>query len=235
MIRCRKIYAIFLKQAKDTLKNKAILIQFILFPVLAIIMDHSITLPNMPKHYFVFVFASMYVGMAPLVSASSIISEEKQGNTLRVLMMSNIRACEYLIGEGLLILFACTLGTFVFAAEAGYTGSKLVEFIALMLLGILISIFLGFGIGAWCSNQITATSLTVPFMMLLSFVPMIATFNATVEKYAFFLYTQQISASINPLTPKGDSFSSFVILFLNAGAALLIFTFAYKKRGIIVT
>ena len=45
----KKIYAVWKKQMKDTLKNKAVLIQFVMFPVLSVIMQNSIQIEGMPK------------------------------------------------------------------------------------------------------------------------------------------------------------------------------------------
>ena len=106
----RHIVAILWKQMKDTFKNKAILIQFLMFPVMTIIMENAMKIDNMPKHFFANLFAVMYIGMAPLTSMSAIISEEKEKNTLRVLHMSNVKAPEYFAGNALYIWSLCMLG-----------------------------------------------------------------------------------------------------------------------------
>ena len=79
------VTAILWKQCKDTLKNKTILIQFLMFPVMTVIMENAVEIPGMPEHFFVNLFAVMYVGMAPLTCMAAVISEEKEKNTLRVL------------------------------------------------------------------------------------------------------------------------------------------------------
>ena len=38
----RNISIIFLKQLKDTLKNKAVLIQFVMLPLMAVIMENAV-------------------------------------------------------------------------------------------------------------------------------------------------------------------------------------------------
>ena len=101
----KNITAVFLKQIKETFRNKTILIQFLMFPVMVIIMENAIKLENMPEHFFVKLFAVMFVGMAPLTCMSAIISEEKEKNTLRALMMSNVKPFEYLLGVGLCIYY----------------------------------------------------------------------------------------------------------------------------------
>ena len=103
------ILAILKKQMKDTFKNKEILIQFILFPVIAIIMENAINIEGMPERFFVTLFATMYIGMAPLTSMAAIIAEEKEKNTLRVLMLSNVKPAEYLMGTGSYIWLICML------------------------------------------------------------------------------------------------------------------------------
>lgn len=174
---CRKIYAIWKKQIKDTLKNKEILIQFILFPLLTAVMQRSMNIKGMPKNSFIFLFATMYIGMAPLTAMAAILSEEKERGTLRVLLMSNVKAGEYLIGTGGYVLMICTLGALFFGILGDYRGADLAGFVLAMCVGILISLLLGAAIGVRSKGQMAATSIAVPVMMVLSFLPMLASFN----------------------------------------------------------
>lgn len=101
----RNIKAVFLKQIIDTVKNKAVLIQFLMFPIMAVIMENSIMIPDMPEHFFAKLFSVMFTGMAPLTCMSAIISEEKESNTLRALMMSSVKPWQYLIGTGAYVFY----------------------------------------------------------------------------------------------------------------------------------
>lgn len=74
----KEITAVFLKQINETLKNKTVLIQFLMFPILTLIMENTIRIDGMPEHFFAKLFAVMFVGMAPLTCMASIISEEKE-------------------------------------------------------------------------------------------------------------------------------------------------------------
>ena len=106
----RIICAIIEKQLKDTLKNKEVLIQFIMLPLLAVIMNTTIHIEGMPDNFFICLFGVMYVGMAPLTSMAAIIAEEKEKNTLRILMLSNVTPLQYLISIGGYIWLFCMAG-----------------------------------------------------------------------------------------------------------------------------
>ncbi len=226
------IAAIFLKQAKDTLKNKVILIQFVLFPVLAVLMENTVKLEDMPEHFFVKLFSVMYICMAPLTCASSVISEEKEANTLRVLMMSDVSPAQYLVGEGAFIWLACMLGSCVFAACGEYAGVRLVQFMAYMAAGILVSLLIGAALGMWCRGQMAAASAAVPLTMLISFLPMLSMFNETIEKISRFSYSQQISVLIGTIGTDANGTKSLFVLGANFLAAAVIFFAAYRKRGL---
>ena len=155
----RNITAIFLEQISDTLKNKPVLIQFILFPALTVIMETCIKIDDMPEHFFVKLFAVMFTGMAPLTSICSVISEEKEKNTLRALIMANVRPAEYLAGVGAYIFLCCMGGTAVFAVMSGKSGKDLAIFVMIMAAGIIISELTGAVIGIAADDQMAATAL----------------------------------------------------------------------------
>lgn len=228
----RIIAAIIRKQLKDTLKNKTVLIQFIMFPTLVIIMNSAIKLEGMPGNFFVTLFATMYIGMAPLTSMAAIISEEKEKNTLRVLLMSNVKPMQYLVGIGGYIWVICMLGATVFCAVGGYTGEEAVCFLAVMAVGILVSIMIGAAIGTGSRNQMSATSITVPVMMIFSFLPMLSMFNDTIKKVARVTYSQQINLLINELDAGKVSTENIVVILINILIAFLVFCYAFKKSGL---
>lgn len=226
------IKAIFLKQMKETFKNKTVFIQFIMFPAFAFVMENAIKIDNMPDYFFVKLFAVMFVGMAPLTSVSSIISEEKEKNTLRALMMSNVKPAQYLFGIGSYIWLMCMIGSFVFAICGHYSGKDLIMFMLIMASGILLSILIGAIIGICCKSQMTSTSITVPVMMIFSFLPMISMFNESIEKIAKMTYSQQISLLINGIGMTSIQFENIAIIVVNLFLAIICFAIAFKKKGL---
>lgn len=223
------ISAVFLKQIRETLKNKPILIQFLMFPVLAAVMENAVKIEGMPEHFFAKLFAVMFVGMAPLTCMSSVISEEKEKNTLRVLMMSNVKPVQYLFGIGSYIWIMCMAGSAVFAVLCEFKGAEIIRFMLIMAVGIILSMFVGAVIGIAAANQMSSVSVTLPVMMIFSFLPMLSIFNETIEKIAGVTYTQQISLLINNNFENMNE--GIIVIAINFVLAALLFFIAYRKKG----
>lgn len=224
------IGAILWKQMKDTLKNKTILIQFLMFPCMTIIMENAISIEGMPEQFFVNLFSSMYIGMAPLTSVASIISEDKEKNTLRVLQMSNVKAFEYLISNAIYIVFVCMMGSLVMGLVGGYRGRELYFFLLIMLVGHFISTIVGAAIGVASKNQMMATSLTVPIMMVFSFLPMLSMFNESIMKISKYFFTEQLFGLINNISYLHIDSENILILGVNLVVVFMIFVGVYQKN-----
>lgn len=229
----KNIIVIYKKQVKDTGKNMALLIQFIMFPIMAAIMENAIHLEDMPEHFFVGMFAVMHVGMAPLVVTVSIISEEKEKNTLRMLLFADVSSVEYLCGIGGFVFSACMAGSILFGALGGYEGKKLLAFLLIMAAGILTSMLFGAAIGIRSRSQIAATSIMTPVMMIFAFLPMLAMFNKTIAKAANLAYSQHIQLLMNGLEAGAAvQLENVAAVAANIIIAAGLFLWAYRKNGL---
>ncbi len=224
------IGVIIKKQLKDTLKNKTVLIQFVMFPVLTLIFENAINIPDMPELFFTKLFSVMYMGMAPLVAVASVIAEEKEKNTLRVLTMANVKAWEYLAGIGIYVWTICMAGAGVMATTL--SSGDIPFYLGVMAAGFIISIAIGACIGIIASNQMAATSLSLPVMLIISFMPMLAMFNDKIEKIAGIFYTQQIRELLGNMTFDGIKTETMLVVAVNALLALSLFFAAFKRKGL---
>lgn len=218
------------KQLKDTLKNKTILIQFILFPIMALIMEHAIQMVGMPEYFFTKLFSIMYIGMAPLTSVAAIISEEKEKNTLRVLLMANMKPWQYLIGVGIYVWAICMIGAGVMATSL--PKQNIAVYLIIMAVGFVISILIGASIGIYAKNQMSATSLVMPVMMIFSFLPMLAMFNEKIERVAKLFFTQQLKLCLNDMSVMGHPNETYIVLLVNVIITIIIFEVTFKKKGL---
>ena len=225
----KNILTMIKKQFRDTVKNKPVLIQFLMFPVMTLIFENAIDV-DMPELFFVKMFSCMYIGMAPLVAAASIISEEKEKNTLRVLMMAGVRPFEYLAGISVYIWILCMADSAVMAT--GLPSGDIPFYMAIMGAGCIISILIGACIGIFAKNQMVSTSLMMPVMMVLSFSPMLAMFNDKIEKAARFVFTQQIRVAVDGMSFESAGRFGVCVLAANAALALVLFFATFKKKGL---
>lgn len=225
---------IFRKQVKDTGRNLALGIQFIMFPLMAIIMENAIQVKDMPPHFFVGMFAVMHIGMAPLNVMAAVISEEKEKNTLRMLFFGSVKPVEYLLGIGGFVFSACMAGTVVFAVVGGYGGVEFLLFLLIMAAGICVSMLLGAVIGILTKSQISATTIATPTMMVFAFLPMLAMFNETIAKVADYAYSQQVQLMLNGLASgTGTEPKSLLVIAVSAVIAAGMFIYAYRRGGLL--
>jgi ABC-2 type transport system permease protein len=229
-----RIIAVVKKQVKDTLKNKMTLILFVMFPVIALILTEFVSKPNadLPDTYFVVFFATMFVGYTPVNNMASIISEEREQKSLRMLIMSNVKPFEYLIGVGAYVLLLCALCSFTFGLIAGYFGADLLRFVLIMSIGSLTSIFLGSAVGVFSKSQSAAHALAVPIALIAAFMPMIAMFNDRFSSIAKVFYTQQISLMVNDISLSNFTLDRFIIIAINMLIFLAVFIWAYSKADL---
>ncbi len=226
----RNIMIIIKKQLKDTLKNKTIFIQFILFPIMTLIMENAVNIEGMPPMFFTKLFSVMYIGMAPITSMAAIISEEKEKNTLRVLMMANVKPWQYLIGVGIYVWAICMAGAGVMAA--GLDENHIAVYLCVMGIGFVISIIAGACIGIYAKNQMAATSVVMPVMMVFSFAPMLSMFNDKIQKIAKICYTQQLKGILDNMSLENVSGESVIIILVNAALFTVLFCTTYKRKGL---
>lgn len=225
------IMAVFQKQIKDTFQNKIVLIQFLIYPLLALVMEHTVEVPGMPVRFFTNLFAVIYMGMAPLSSMSAIIAEEKELNTLRPLWMADVKPTEYLLGIGGSMGLLSIAGALLFALIGAYK-ERTGAFLIVMAAGILVSLLVGAVIGVWSRNQMMAASISIPVMMVFSFLPMLSMFNDKIGKWAEWIYTQQISNMLQHIDSLAVNIKSAVVLSCNLAAAVMAFIYAYRKKGL---
>ena len=218
------------KQMKDTFKNKAVLIQLILLPVVAFVLERVIRPEGVPELMYTKMFAAMYMAMAPLTAMSSIIAEEKEKNTLRVLMMSNVKPGQYLTGIGAYVWIISMIGSVLFAVS--FPADDMPFFFLVMGVGFIISIVIGAVIGIDSKNQMSATSIGAMAMIILSFIPLFAMFNDGIEKVATFLYTQQTRFLLDAMSFAEIKWDGAAILAANAVLAVVMFFIAFRKKGL---
>jgi len=240
--------AIFRKQLLDTLKNMELLMNFLIYPLMAWMMGAFATpnidglpydiaqmlaqgMPNM-----VMMMATMFAGMGLIPSVASIISEDIEKKSLRFLSMAGVKPISYLLGVGGLTFFLSIFSTVAFGIFADFgTTRELLVFVGAMLSGVVASIFLGATIGILSRNQQASAGLTMPAAVVLGFGPMLGQFNSTIRALMTPFYTQQLNAIADYFTggpAAAPLWQSFAIIWGNVVVLGIVFALVYRKKGL---
>ncbi|MDR0220324.1 MAG: ABC transporter permease, partial [Lachnospiraceae bacterium] len=219
----KNIKAIFIKQAKDMLRNPISLLPFIIFPVVALIMTELVAKSNedIPDDMFVTMMAAIFAGFGLLQSGAAVISEDIEKKSLRFLVIAGVKPQEYLGGIGGFLLLVAIAVSAVFSLIGGFAGGDFVKFLVVMVSGSAASIILGTTIGMISKNQQAAAGLSVPVAVIMGFTPMIASFNETVEKAAGILYTQQLNVIVNDFS--ANFAKALLVIALNIAVLATLF------------
>lgn len=224
-MKIKNVGALFCKQAKDCAKNPPFLLLFFIYPTVALVLIQAMMGQPGISEVFVSMFAVMHSVFTPIVAAASFIAEEREKNTLRVLIMSNVTLKEYLVSVGGFILLANLLtgSSFIFFGNHAVSDSL---FILAMGGCSLISVILGSCIGLFSKNAAAANGLAVPIGILFAFLPMLANFNRKIETVADFTYGQQLGRL---LAGKEITFCGFIVIAANLAILVIASAFLYKR------
>lgn len=225
-MRVQNITALFQKQTKDIFKNLPVMVLFIVYPIIAVIMTQALKELTGMGSFFISIFATMHCAFTPIVATASIISEEKEKNTLRVLIMSNVTLREYLFSIGGFVMISTLLTGSFFLPVSENPADNALPFLLSMAVGSLISIILGTCIGLFSKNAAAANGMAVPFGMVFAFLPMLANFNKGIEAVSKFTFGQQISYLL-----AGKEITTFgiIVLCVNFVILLVIAGVLFKK------
>ena len=228
----KSIRAIFIKQAKDMLKNPIALLPFLIFPVVAWLMTELVAKANnaIDGNLFVTMMAGIFAGFGLLQSASAAISEDIEKKSLRFLVLAGVKPHEYLIGVGGFLFMAATLVSAAFGLIGGYGVADFFRFFAVMETGSLASITLGIALGMLSKNQQAAAGLTMPVALIFGFTPMIAQFNEKIGNLTWIFYTRQINEVVNNFS--AGIAKPLIVIAANIAVFTALFVVAYRWKGL---
>lgn len=224
------ICAVAFKQIKDIFKNKTVLLQFVLFPIITMLM--LIVIPEKEiKESIPIMMSTIFIGMIPLTCMSSIIAEEKEKNTLTALRFAFVSPIEYLIGIGSIILLACIAVLFVFSCLFYGDIMLKVKFLFVLILGLIPSMFLGSVLGLLSKNQMSIASMVSPVSMIVSLLPLFSTYNDKIRFVSQIIYTQQINDILNNINNEID-IKKIIVIIGNILFLIFLFVIVFRKKGL---
>ena len=228
----RNVKAIFIKQAINMFRNPMVMVQFIIFPAVALVMTELVAKSNdaISNNIFVTMMGTIFAGMGLITATSAVIAEDIERKSLRLLVMAGVKPSEYLAGTGGFILLAGAVTSVAFVLIGDFTSVESLKFLSVMISSAAASIILGASIGILAKNQQAASAMGMPIAMILGFTPMIASFNKNVEKVASVIYSQQLNVIVNDFS--ANFISAMTVIGVNIAVLAILFGIAYKMKGL---
>ena len=174
------------------------------------------------------------IAMALYVTAL-LLAEEKEKNTLRVLMTSSVRGIEYFLGTVFPILIEVEIINVILALLLGVTMSSYVWIIYLLMtsLATLSCTMIGMIFGIFAKNQMNTSSIITPAVIILMLIPMFSELLPFMKVISECLFTGIVMNVINKLSYANISVSliQWCILSSECIITLLLFLILYKRNG----
>ena len=232
----RILFTLFKKDLRDVLKNANGLFMLLLplfFSVLYSVMDFGGEF--LGSGYVLMLCCLMCMCMVPVSFLSMIIAEEKEKNTLRTLMLSNVSAAEFILSKALVTYVMMELVMVASFFIVKYAVSALPSFILITTLSSFCVIFLGALIGIVSKNQMSTGIFSTPIMLVLLIPPIFGQMNnffAGIAKFTPTNAMMQLFFSLDAGLPLSSSDNLFQIAVIAVWTVLAaaVFVMVYRKK-----
>lgn len=174
------------------------------------------------------------IAMALYVTAL-FLAEEKEKNTLRVLMTSSVRGMEYFLGTLLPVLVEVEIINVLLAFLLGVKMNPEVWLIYILMttLSALSCAMLGMIFGIYAKNQMNTSMVITPAVIILMLIPMFSELLPLMEHISKYLFTGIVMDVINEITYTSISVGGmqWIILSVECAVTLGVFLVLYKRNG----
>ncbi|MFB4213595.1 ABC transporter permease [Shouchella sp. JSM 1781072] len=230
----KRMTGIFLKDTKDGMRNLNVWLMPIIPLGLAVFYRTIMDAESLA--FFTPALLLIVFGMSAGVTQSMMIAEEKEKNTLRMLMLTPAKPYEVLIGKA----GVATLFTFVATVIAllifELSPADMLQVIVLSIPMFIIFLLLGTFVGLVSKNVSSASGLGLPIILLLSMFPLLTAgldfaFIETISQgIAPVVYSELIISMMNEGW-SATSAMNWLVLFIWLLATLVITYIAYRKNA----
>lgn len=232
-MKVKTIKTLMKKDCKSCISNKNILLMLampILFCVLyGYVLGDSEGILQM--------CAIFSISMTPTTVLTMMIAEEKEKNTLRSLMLADVKGWEFLFSK-LVVCMALTLidAIIVFVLAEG-EGRLLPVYLIAVFVSTCSLLFLGAVCGLLSKDQTSAGTMGSPLFMLVMIPPLFANMNGTIKKIAVFIPTTSFQTMFNSYVEGESLFGhenviAMLVCVVWIVAGFCIFNIFYKRKGI---
>ncbi len=179
---------------------------------------------------------SFNIGMTGIFVISAMLAEEKESNTLRVLMTSSVTSTEFLLASILPPISIMIAVNMLLIPISGISigGANIIIYFFITTISSIICCMIGIIIGIYSKNQVNASTLSVPILVIVTILPTFANFFPFIENVMRFLFIGTISKMIEMFTMNNQyklDILDIIILLINFMLAFAVFIYVYRKNG----
>lgn len=219
--------------------NKNMLIMILLpigFAVLYQTIFGDVKEAGMPRNFVLTLCELLNLSAIPLTGLAMMVAEEKEKNTLRVLMLSDVSALEYIFSKIISVLVLMELITIVIFFITATQLSYLPMFLLVTTMTSISMLLFGSVVGLLSKDQMSTSTLSTPLMILFLIPPMFQNMNEVIDKIASIVPTTRMMAIINDAM-NGMSILSqehlldFGIILVWILLGVVTFAMMYRRKG----
>lgn len=237
-LRAHVIKALLIKDWKLSYTNKNTFLMLCL-PLFFIVL-YTVILPlasDMPTGYVLVMCGVMNLAMGPLSLVSMVVAEEKEKNTLRTLMLSDVSALEFLISKMGVQLFLVMIIYILLFALSGVAWSYFLLYLLVSFLATISIMLLGASIGLLSKDQMSTSTLTVPLLVVLLIPSIFSGMSPLFQFIANLLPGTGFTEILMTYIQKGILFSPqlmlhYLVMLVWIVLGCCTFWFVYKKKGL---
>ena len=177
----------------------------------------------------------MNVSMMGFYCTAASLAEEKEKNTLRTLMTSSVNGLEFFLGSLIPIVLMTEVVNVlcVFIAHMTMDPMQWAAYLAVTTAASVIASVIGMLLGIFSKNQVTASTLTTPVVLVFMMVPMFTGFSETLQKISMFFFTGiafDAIANIANGLPAVDV-KGIAVLAAEFILSVILFLILYRRNG----
>ena len=238
-LRMHTLAVLIKKDFRLMFTNKNMLIMILLpigFAVLYQTIFGDVKEAGMPSNFVLTLCELLNLSAIPLTGLAMMVAEEKEKNTLRVLMLSDVSALEYIFSKIISVLVLMELITIVIFFITATQLSYLPMFLLVTTVTSISMLLFGSVVGLLSKDQMSTSTLSTPLMILFLIPPRFQNMNEVIDKIASIVPTTRMMAIINDAMNGMSILSQEHLLdfgIILAWILLGVVTFAmmYRKKG----
>lgn len=226
-VQAYKIKALMKKDFKDIRRNSSAILMAALSLFFTVLYRFlNLGGEQLPVEFVLSIGVLMNISMMPIAVMAMFIAEEKDKNTLRTLMLSNVSAVEFLLSKAAVVLLvteSVNILSYIFTQGPFPFGT----YLAVTMLASVCMLFFGATVGVLCKNQMSTGVLSSPLAMLMLMPAIFGQVDKSIAGFARFIPTY---AMLQLILNEGNQLFSVLVIVVWTILAAALFSVIYAKK-----